>query len=250
MLLNRKEYDMEYNKIGLGIIGEKFSNAVVKSAFKLKNGYIIRHVDWDNYSHGSGLDLRVFRKNKLILGIEVKNWRKYDRTYGVETALDEIIDRFKTFTGEHKILIISLKSVLSKNAILLLKRHNIHILEVGKLMGRKLFPRRGKTSTAYFSLKNRLLKLYRELKRQSRGGFGGVNGLDIGCNIQDNHIDNYFESIKTTNHHNNIPNTKQSTIKHDTNVNKTDSYALRLLKSVMKQAQNRKKSNLLGLNPI
>ena len=41
---------MKNNKIGLGIVGEKFSNSVAKSVFKLKNGYIIRHVNWDNYS--------------------------------------------------------------------------------------------------------------------------------------------------------------------------------------------------------
>ncbi len=75
-------------------------------------------------------------------------------------------------------------------------------------------------------------------------------GFDIGCNMQVNHIDNYFDTSKTSNRHNNIPYTKQSTIKHDTNVNKTDSYALKLLKSVMKQAQNRKTNNLQGLNPI
>ena len=239
---------MKNYKLGLGKIGEMFSNAVVKSVFKTKKGFRVKHVNWNNYTHGSGLDLRVFRQNKLFLGIEVKNWRYFDRPYGVEFAVSEIIDRFKEFTGDFKILIISFKSLLTKKAILLLNNHHIHILEVGKLMNKNDFPKKDKTNKTYFNLKYKLIKLIRDLKRQARGGFG----FNVGCNIQDNTIDNYFDTTKSTNHYNKNNNilTKQSTIKHDTNVNKTDSYALKLLKSVMKQAQNRKRSKLMGLNPI
>ena len=44
------------NKVGLGVIGEKFSDSVAKSIFKVKEGYRVKHVDWDNYSYGHGLD--------------------------------------------------------------------------------------------------------------------------------------------------------------------------------------------------
>ena len=250
-MLNRKKCDMKNYKLGLGIIGEMFSNAVVKSVFKTKKGFRVKHVNWNNYTHGSGLDLRVFRQNKLFLGIEVKNWRYFDRPYGLEFAISEIIDRFKEFTGDFKILIISFKSLLTKKAILLLNNHHIHILEVGKLMNKNDFPRKGKTNTVYFSLTNKLLRLYQKLKHESREGFG-VGCLDIDYNKQDTLIDDYLDTTKSTNHYNKNNNilTKQSTIKHDTNVNKTDSYALKLLKSVMKQAQNRKRSKLMGLNPV
>ena len=56
-------------------------------------------MDWDNYSYGHGLDLRVFKRNKQVMAIEVKNWREMNRPYGTETARTEIIDRFKDYAG-------------------------------------------------------------------------------------------------------------------------------------------------------
>ena len=48
------------NKKGLGIIGEKFVNAVAKSIFKARKGFKVKHIDWNNYSYGFGARFKGF----------------------------------------------------------------------------------------------------------------------------------------------------------------------------------------------
>jgi len=169
---------MKSNKVGLGIIGEKFSDSVAKSIFKVKDGYRVKHVDWDNYSYGHGLDLRVFKRNKQVLAVEVKNWREMNRPYGTETARTEIIDRFKNYAGGLKVLIISFLCLLTKKALELLEAHNIHIVEVGKLIGKNDFPPKGHNAKAFYSLKAKIERLFKE---RAKSVFCGVHS---GCGNQ------------------------------------------------------------------
>ena len=185
------------NKVGLGVIGEKFSDSVAKSIFKVEDGYRVKHVDWDNYSYGHGLDLRVFKRNKQVLAIEVKNWREMNRPYGTETARTEIIDRFRNYAGGLKVLIISFLCLLTKKALELLEAHNIHVIEIGKLVGRKDFPRKGKDNEVFYRLKSRLHKLWldymHDQKQASSKSFGCVNQfkldnyMSVNTNTQNKH---------------------------------------------------------------
>ena len=157
------------DKVGLGVIGEKFCSSVAKSIFKVEEGYRVKHVDWDNYSYGHGLDLRVFKRNKQVMAVEVKNWREMNRPYGTETVRTEITDRFKNYAGGLKVLIISFLYLLTKKALELLEAHNIHVIEIGKLVGRKDFPRKGKNNEVFYRLKNKLRKLWQDKLRHSTG---------------------------------------------------------------------------------
>ncbi|MDH5783159.1 MAG: hypothetical protein OEZ35_05790 [Candidatus Bathyarchaeota archaeon] len=183
---------MKSNKVGLGIIGEKFSDSVAKSIFKVKEGYRVIHVDWDNYSYGYGLDLRVFKRNKQVMAIEVKNWREMNRPYGTETARTEIIDRFRNYAGGLKVLIVSFLCLLTKKALELLETHNIHIIEMEKLVGRKDFPRKGKNNEVFYQLKNKLQKLWLDYRHNQKQ----TNPRFLGC-VSQFKLDNYVSTTNT-----------------------------------------------------
>lgn len=127
---------MYSDKQRLGIILEKLINAIMVSL-----DYRTKHVDWDNYTSemGNGQDIRVFNGNRQVCAVECKNWRKLNKPYGTETVKTEIIERFVNFAGGIKILVISFLSLFTKEAIRLLKANNIHIVEIGKLIGSKDF---------------------------------------------------------------------------------------------------------------
>lgn len=127
------------SKLALGIIAEKFIVSIVKSLFKANEGFKVKHTDFDNYNFGHGLDLRVFDHNRELLGIEVKNWKLFNKPYGSNIAETEIIDRFKNCSAKIKLLIISFKSLLTKEALRLLKQNNIHVIETNKLIGHNDF---------------------------------------------------------------------------------------------------------------
>ena len=186
------------NKIGLGIISEKFCTKVAESTFKKREDFEVKHVDWNKYNYGDGLDLRIFQRNKQIIGVEVKNWRYFKRPYGTQVAEDEIIDRFRNFAGGLKVLIISFLSLLTQKAIRLLEVHNIHIIEVGKLVGKNDFPRRGKDNTVFYSLKSKLSKLW---ANRRRGGLGCFKGIKVSKVNGYHKLDRYMTSndITTTN---------------------------------------------------
>jgi len=194
------------NKIGLGIIGEKFTNSVAKSIFRAKDGYRVNHVDWDNYSYGHGLDLRVFKQNKQVIAVEVKNWRQMNRPYGAVYAEEQILDRFKNYAGGIKVLIISFLCLLTKKALELLEAHDIHVIEIGKLVGKNDFPRKGKNNKTFYSLKSKLSKLWRDLK-QAR--------TKVVCSVSQSKLDRFDGSNDLKGHTTN--NLKQQ---HDTDSKK------------------------------
>lgn len=235
-------------RIGLGIIGEKFNCSVVKSIFKVEEGYRVRHVDWDNYSYGNGLDLRVFKRNKQVMAIEVKNWREMGRPYGPVYAEEQILDRFKNYAGGLKVLIISLLCLLTKRAIELLEAHNIHIIEIGKLIDSKDFPRRksktrkGRYSKAFHSVRSKLLKLWSDYKQHSQQARPKVCGCVSG--VSQIKLDSY-PYVHTNAHNNNHTNSNSK--QHDTDTKKTTSiYAYRLLKRAFKLCELRRKHSHYG----
>lgn len=213
------------NKIGLGVILEKWAYAVLKSIFKNNNGFRIKHVNWDRYNYGFGLDLRVFKRSSQILGIECKNWRDFDRPYGTDIAIHEIIDRFTNFAGGIKVLVITFISLLTKEAIRLLKANSIHILETNKLIGSKDFPHKGRNSKAFYSLKNKLSKLW----------FGAK--FSKGSSVSYNKIDMYRSD---TTHENTSHNTTTKLLQYTIPIKKnyTRNYALNLVKRAIRLGQS------------
>lgn len=143
------------SKIGLGKIGEIVIDGVTRSLFKVRDGFRVKHIDWDNYTYGSGLDVRVFERNKQILAIEVKNWNWQDRPYGLDIVRREIIDRFKNFSGGIKVLIITFLCLLTSEGIELIKSRGIEIIEVGTLITTEIFK-----SSIFYQIKAKLASLW------------------------------------------------------------------------------------------
>ena len=225
------------NKIGLGIIGEKFTNSVAKSIFRAKDGYRVEHVDWDNYSYGHGLDLRVFKRNKQVIAVEVKNWRQMNRPYGAVYAEEQILDRFKNYAGGIKVLIISFLCLLTKKALELLEAHDIHVIEIGKLVGKNDFPRKGKNNKTFYSLKSKLSKLWRDLKHAKVCSC--VSGKQLRIDTYDS-ADTY--DLKG---HNN-----SSLKQHDTDSKKvTRNYAMNILKRALRIAELKRKHPMYRFIP-
>jgi len=214
------------NKIGLGVILEKWAYAVLKSIFKASESFRIKHINWNNYSYGHGLDLKVFKGSSQILGIECKNWRDFDRPYGTNIAVHEIIDRFANFAGGIKVLVITFLSLLTKEALRLLQTHKIHVIEIGKLIGKLDFPRKGRNSKVFYQLKGKLAKLW----------FGAKFGHSSHNVCSYNRLDTYRSD---TTHENTSHNTTPTiTIKHDTDSRKLpNNRAIELVKQVIRDKQ-------------
>ena len=128
-------------KIGLGILGEMLANAVLSTLYPKCKGYIVQHQNWrKNYVMGEGLDLQDKDSHKRsLVDVEVKNWKKQPRTYGIQTAKDEILSRFSNSTAKLKLLIITYLSLLSKDAIQLIRSCGIQIIELGDLVTKQTF---------------------------------------------------------------------------------------------------------------
>lgn len=225
---------MHSNKIGLGIIGEKFVYAVLASIFKAKEDFRVKHVDWNNYSYGHGQDLRVFKRNRQVLGIECKNWRKLNRPYGTDIAEKEVIDRFANFAGGFKILVISFLYLLTRKARRFLKAHNIYAIEIGKLIGKNDFPRKGKNNKAFYTFKSKFLRLWRSLKWLARTRVYG--SVQVSLDRFDSHVHN----AHTTNFN----------PKHDTDNQKvTSNCALDLVFRALRIAQLKRKHPMYAFIP-
>lgn len=130
---------MQSDKIGLGKINEIVLNSIFHSIFD--SNYRIKSNDFKNYNNGigHGTDFKIWLGSLLLFEIEAKNWRDIGKPYGKEIVETEIIDRFHNSTAKHKILVISYDSLISKLGIDLLKRHNITVFSVDRLIGKKVF---------------------------------------------------------------------------------------------------------------
>lgn len=185
------------NKIALGIIGEMVAFALLSGLFKTKEGFKVKHIDWKRYNCGFRVDLRVFKKCKSVMDIEVKNWRLFSKPYGTEIAISEIIDRFKKSCALFKILFITYKTLLTREALGLLDLHKIHVFEIGKLMGKKDFKNK-----FFYETKQRLAQFIKTIKskanKQPEIDFGSykldnyleLDNIDNSNTIVDNSINN------------------------------------------------------------
>lgn len=150
------------NKELLGLINEKVFLAVFMSLFKATESFRIKHNDFNNYHDGisKGVDFRIFERNRSLFDIEVKNWKLFNKPYGLDVAEKEIVERFKNSCAVFKILIISFASLLSQPAIRLLRSHNIHVFSVDRLLGKKVFKTR-----FFYELRSKLAYFFHKLQK-------------------------------------------------------------------------------------
>lgn len=151
-----------YSKIRLGIQGEKFVLAIFEKMLgkrRQKREYRIEHNDFSikRYPMGTGLDLKILKDGKPLIDAEVKNWNQQLRSYGVEHAQSEVIDRFIYSLAPIKLLFISYMSLLTSKAIKLIRSYGIQIIEIGATI---------KPNTSWgTNLKHFCIKHYHRLKK-------------------------------------------------------------------------------------
>jgi hypothetical protein len=195
----------------LGLINEKIFLSVLRLIFD-EEDYRIKSNDFKNYKDGikKGVDFRIFERNKSLYDIEAKNWRDFDRPYGIDIVKTEMLERFKTSCATFKILIISFMSLIPTEGLKLLNQHHIHVFEVGRLLGKKVFKNK-----FFYELKSKLTEFLYTIKQQAktRTDFFGVNsGLSVVkltsyCNTN---------SVVTDNNHYNTKQVTNNKQQHDT----------------------------------
>lgn len=122
----------------LGLTGEKWIKLLLNAVFKY--GYRINSNDYDNYakSQEKGSDFQISQGKDVVFDIEAKNWLLQKRTYGVKDVKEQILTRFEGLDETvFKILFISYKRLLSKEALKLLSDNHIYVYEVGKVFSVK-----------------------------------------------------------------------------------------------------------------
>jgi hypothetical protein len=209
------------NKVGLGKICEIFSVRELKSLFKRKDGYRIKHTDFKCYNWGFGVDIRVFKGCKCLFDIEVKNWRILDIKYSVSVAREEVLTRFKNSGAKVKILFISHMEVFSKRALGLLSDNNIHVFEIGKLIGKKDL-----RSKLFYQVKLKLQHFLNAIK-------SSTNKPEPETEVLDNYLE---EEIDNT-----IVNSPITTIKNNKNTHIENNYLVAWVFSLLrpKEPKNR-----------
>lgn len=148
------------DKLGLGKILERWIIRMLEIILPVALGYRIVHNDWNNYCwDNNGTDIKVYRGCREILTIECKNWRLLaNLKYGIDQAKTEVIDRFSNTGGGIKLVIFSFLSVLYQPAIDAIKAAHIHMVEVGKLVGKADF-----RSKLFYQFKAKLEKIIKQL---------------------------------------------------------------------------------------
>lgn len=121
----------------LGIALEHWIYAILRILFPARLGYRILHPDWNNYNNHNGVDFRVFQRNKEILAVECKNWRKIGKKYGLDVAQTEIVERFTYIGTSLKLCIISFTDVLTNPALYHIKSNGIQLIQTDKLIGHR-----------------------------------------------------------------------------------------------------------------
>jgi hypothetical protein len=150
----------QHYRLGLGKILERWIVRILEVIFPVALGYRIIHNDWNNYCwDNNGTDIKVYRGCREILTIECKNWRLLaNLRYGIDQAKTEVINRFSNTGGGIKLVIFSFLSVLYQPAIDAIKATHIHMVEIGKLVGKTDFK-----SKLFYQFKAKLEKVIKGL---------------------------------------------------------------------------------------
>jgi len=184
------------NKELLGLINEKVLLAILSSVFK---GYKIKHNDFNRYQDGisRGVDFRVFERNKSLFDIEVKNWKLFNKPYGLDVIKLEILERFKNSCAKYKILIISFISLISTEGLSLLKRNNIHVFGVDRLIGKKFFDFKNRL---FYELKAKFTKFLRSIPESLNTVQTNLNPIFLDCKVKCQLDTSIVDSLYTLKH--------------------------------------------------
>lgn len=211
--------------------------AVLSSLFPKSKGFRTKHVDWSNYTSemGKGLDLRVFQRSRQIIGMEVKDFREYDRPYGTDFVRKHVLERFKNFAGGVKILIISFLCLLTRKGLELIESHGIHIVEVGKVFS----IRKDVKTPLFWKIRSKVEQLWLDYKHEQELR----RRPDFGCVSLDRFVKCIGPSVDMI-HNKDNPLLRQLTKTHDSDSKKQlvethqNSLVERIL-SPRKQARNK-----------
>ena len=118
-----------------GMTGEKVVTDSLRTKFKAKDGYVLKHNIFGKqyeYSCGIGVDVKVYDGCKELAQIEVKNLAQQTKPYGTDFVRKKVLPRFSHSGGGLKLFVITFLSLLTKLAVQLLEQEGITIIEVGE----------------------------------------------------------------------------------------------------------------------
>lgn len=189
-------------KITMGILGEKFVSKVLESIYRKEKGFYVEHQNWaKNYNYGNGLDVQVREHGKPKIDVEVKNWKLFNKPYGMDVVKTEILERFENSKAQLKLLVITFVCLLSKKAFQLLEQYNIKIIEIGNLITRITF--RSTFNNFKHYLKQKLAKFFDSCSNSS----------------------SYLVSSSSLSFNSNLLLSNNS-MKHDTNIEKSNNNSI------------------------
>jgi hypothetical protein len=147
----------------LGLTLENIMKAELKSL-----GFThLEHTGLESYKHEKnearhGVDFKIYGEHgNLAIAIECKHLRTLDRKYSKDIAQTEVIDRFEGLDTKFNILVISNFDVYDKQAQESILNHGIHVFEIGKLLGYKIFK-----SREFFILRSRLDRFFEDIETE------------------------------------------------------------------------------------
>lgn len=210
-LKKNKQYNLTAEQ-EQGFPFEVFLGLLLKSTYKRKNGYLVEyHETIEEYIQKSNpntpkSDNIVYCNENEFLEGEAKNWSQQNKPYGHKTIYEKVlINRLIHSNALLKILFISFISLISKKGLALLKAHNVHVFEIGKVVTYADLPRRGRDSSFFYSIKNRfesfIDNILSDLGKKAKRFFGVSildNKLDRYCNVS-NTSNNLTQSVNYIN---------------------------------------------------
>jgi hypothetical protein len=129
--------------------GEKVCLGALRTQFKVRDGYRIKHNDFGTqyqYCSGHGMDLKIYEFDsmsdieRLIAVIEIKNLSDQSKPYGIDFVLLKVLPRAEGIPSFiPKILLITYIKLLTKSAIELLHQEGWVIVETGEVLTSEYF---------------------------------------------------------------------------------------------------------------
>lgn len=209
------EHDGYFTKDNLyeGMTGEKVVTDSLRTKFKAKDGYMLKHNPFGKqyeYSCGIGVDVKVYDGCKELAQIEVKNLSQQQKPYGTDFVRKKVLPRFSHNGGGLKLFVITFLSLLTKLAVQLLEQEGITIIEVGERLTSEFYRDLKKLYVLGNTIHKTITSFWqRKVQPKSRPFFGVVNALDhyvVPVNAPNIPINSNNLTNITTNTHDTVTN--------------------------------------------
>jgi hypothetical protein len=177
-----------------GIKGEQVINSATRKAFP---EWTVKHNSFGSryeYACGHGVDLTATKDGFLPIYGEVKNLKQQPKPYGTDFVKRHVLPRFEGLFGV-KVLFITFLSLLTQDALVMLKRNGIIPFEIGERLTTEFFKHYEKV----YQLANRIKSKVQPKPSSSSIPLTNPNTLTPYCISSNTPISNNKENNNKTN---------------------------------------------------